>query len=247
MATGLPTDLLPDHLRTGWRAVEEQRLPTAAFERDREQAFEAYRTVWAHALSRGGSSDLAESLVNELAGYLNIDPAEVQRRCAHATAALADDWRTHVDPADSRSVERYYDGTEHFLYDLTWWHTLTDDVSPLSYVLALHFAEQHGCRRYCDFGSGVGAGTLLFAAHDFEVTPADISSTLLAFTQWRLTQRGIQHHPIDLKTTALPPSAFDFITAMDVFEHLTDPAITHARPPTVTRSSLGNFCSRFKF
>ena len=31
---------------------------------------------------------------------------------------------------------------------------------------------------------------------------------------------------IDLKTSRLPAEAFDMITAMDVFEHLTDPVVT---------------------
>jgi hypothetical protein len=50
----------------------------------------------------------------------------------------------------------------------------------------LHFARQYGCQCYLDFGSGVGSGGILFARHGFEVTLADISSTLLGFSPWRL-------------------------------------------------------------
>jgi 2-polyprenyl-3-methyl-5-hydroxy-6-metoxy-1,4-benzoquinol methylase len=109
------------------------------------------------------------------------------------------------------------------LHELMWWHTLGDDISPLAYVLALRFAQQHACRTYLDFGSGVGSGGLLFARHGFQATLADISSSLLSFSAWRLDTRQLPARCIDLKQARLPSQAFDVITAMDVFEHLTDP------------------------
>jgi cyclopropane fatty-acyl-phospholipid synthase-like methyltransferase len=53
-----------------------------------------------------------------------------------------------------------------------------------------------------------------------EVTLADISSTLLDFSQWRLARCGLAATAINLKVAPLPSSAFDLITAMDVFEHM---------------------------
>ena len=55
---------------------------------------------------------------------------------------------------------------------------LGEDLSPLAYVLALRFAQQHGCQSYLDFGAGVGSGGLLFARHGLQTTLADISSLL---------------------------------------------------------------------
>jgi 2-polyprenyl-3-methyl-5-hydroxy-6-metoxy-1,4-benzoquinol methylase len=104
-----------------------------------------------------------------------------------------------------------------------WWHKLGEDMSPLAYVLALRFAQRHGCQSYLDFGSGVGAGGLLFASHGFQPTLADISSSLLGFSAWRLGIRKLSAQYIDLKHSLLPSQGFDVITAMDVFEHLTDP------------------------
>jgi 2-polyprenyl-3-methyl-5-hydroxy-6-metoxy-1,4-benzoquinol methylase len=66
----------------------------------------------------------------------------------------------------------------------------------------------------------------LFARHGYEVTLADISSPLLRFSRWRHVQRGLPVNCIDLKTDSLPTNRFDFITAMDVFEHLVDPVAT---------------------
>jgi SAM-dependent methyltransferase len=52
---------------------------------------------------------------------------------------------------------------------------------------------------------------------------ADISSSLLRFSAWRLGIRKLPAQYIDLKLSGLPSQAFDVITAMDVFEHLSDP------------------------
>jgi SAM-dependent methyltransferase len=56
-----------------------------------------------------------------------------------------------------------------------------------------------------------------------QVTLADISSSLQRFSAWRLGIRKMPAHYIDLKLSELPNRAFDVITAMDVFEHLSDP------------------------
>src|SRR2546428_3860327 len=99
-----------------------------------------------------------------------------------------------------------------------WWHTWSANASPLSYVAALHFARSQGGRRYLDFGAGMGSGSILFARHGFDVTLADISSTLLRFSAWRLDLRRLPATYVDLKTAELPAGAFDLVTAMDVFE-----------------------------
>jgi SAM-dependent methyltransferase len=93
----------------------------------------------------------------------------------------------------------------------------------LAYVLALQFGLEQQCRNHLDFGSGVGAGSILFARHGFTISLADISSTLLGFSRWRLQRRGLPAQVLDLKNAALPGANFDLITAMDVFEHLVDP------------------------
>jgi 2-polyprenyl-3-methyl-5-hydroxy-6-metoxy-1,4-benzoquinol methylase len=61
------------------------------------------------------------------------------------------------------------------------------------------------------------------------VTLADISSALLGFSKWRLEQRALPASYLDLKTQGLPHQAYDFVTAMDVFEHLVDPVETVER------------------
>ena len=217
--------LLPDRLKELWGQVERKQLTVADAEYQQGQLLDEYRAIWTEALILEGQQDLRQSLLSELAAYLGcVDLAALESSCKDATRALSDDWRRMVDPADARSIERFYDQGQGYLFELMWWHTLGADHGPLAYVLALDFARQRQSRRhYLDFGAGVGAGGLLFARHGFHVSHADISSTLLRFSQWRMERRGLSGEFVDLKDAPLPPDTFDTITAMDVFEHLPDP------------------------
>jgi len=217
--------LLPDRLKELWGRVERKQLTVADAGYQQERLLDEYRAVWTRALILEGREDLRQSLLSELAEYLGcVDLAALESSCKDATRALSDDWRRMVDPADTKSIERFYDQGQGYLFELTWWHTLVADHGPLAYVLALNFARQRQSGpRYLDFGGGVGAGVLLFARHGFHVSHADISSTLLRFSQWRMERRGLAAEFIDLKDAPLPSDAFDVITAMDVFEHLPDP------------------------
>jgi 2-polyprenyl-3-methyl-5-hydroxy-6-metoxy-1,4-benzoquinol methylase len=222
--------LLPDHLKTLWQAVDQKQLTIDAFMSEQERLLAVYRQMWEQALRLEGHQNLSESLLAELGSYMGCaDMAEIQRQCVHALATLKGEWHEKVNPGDRQSIEQFYDVSQATIYELMWWHTLGEDNSPLAYVMALHFARQHGCQRYLDFGAGVGSGGILFARHGLEVTLADISSTLLGFSQWRLALRGLPAASIDLKVGSLPDSSFDLVTAMDVFEHLVDPVETVER------------------
>jgi SAM-dependent methyltransferase len=216
--------LLPDRLRELWGRVNAGRLTPDAAQEQQELLLDEYRAIWTQALIREDEASLKPSLLRELATYLNRDDlSEIEARCRSIGSELKGDWERIVNHDDVSSIDRFYDQSPAHVFELTWWHTLEDDQTPLAYVLALDFARRRPGRRYLDFGAGVGSGALLFAKHGFEVALADISSPLLRFAEWRLVQRGLTAQTVDLKTLKLPPRAFDVITTMDVFEHLTDP------------------------
>src|SRR3989442_13406277 len=230
--------LLPDRLKQLWRAVDENLLSVEAFTSEQERLLDDYRRTWADALTLEGHPTLRESVLAELGTYMSCaDPAEIEARCARAVAVLKSEWRGKVVPGSRDSIEQFYDESQNTIYELMWWHTLTEDASPLSYVTALHFARHRGGRHYLDFGAGVGSGSILFARHGFDVTLADISSTLLRFSEWRLDRRRLPATYVDLKTANLPADAFDLVTAMDVFEHLVDPVETVDRLAATLKSA----------
>jgi SAM-dependent methyltransferase len=216
--------LVPDRLKELWQRVDRHELTAEAFQVEQERLLDGCRQTWTEALRLGQEPDLQESLLAELGRYVKCeDRAELQARCHRAVDDLRREWEGQVDRDQRASVERFYDETRTPIYELMHWHTLADDQSPLAYVVALDYARRQSGRSYMDFGAGVGSGAILFARHGFEVTLADISSPLLDFCRWRLTQRGLAATYLDLKIASLPPARFDFITAMDVFEHLVDP------------------------
>jgi mycofactocin glycosyltransferase len=218
--------MVADQLQALWDRVDRKEITAAAFERQQAEWLDGYAQTWKRALLMEGATDLRESSQAELVAYLSLNScAELEIWRQEAAKAAEPDWRS-LDPTDPEAVERFYDNCHLELYSLLMWHTLVEDNSPLAYVAALRFAKQHGCRTSLDFGSGVGSGGILFARNGFDTTIADISSPLLKFSQWRAEQRKLPVRAIDLKITKLPAERFDFITAMDVFEHLVDPRET---------------------
>jgi len=219
--------LLPEYLKEFWQSVESGGDSAEDYTREYDRALSEYRQTWTRALVLPTHDDLRESLLSELGSYTQCsDLAEIRRRCEQAVANLKREWEKKVLSENRQSIEQFYDETPAMLYELVWWHALGEDLSPLAYVLALRFAQQHGCESYLDFGAGVGAGGLLFAAHGIQTTLADISSSLLRFSAWRLALRKLPAQYLDLRSSPLPSESFDFISAMDVFEHLADPVET---------------------
>ena len=216
--------LLADQLKRLWQCVEAKKLFTEEFNIKHEHGLAEYRKVWSDALILDGQEDLQQSLLIELGCYMNCENlTEIERRCRRAVDNLATEWRDKVHPTDRMSIENFYNETEEEIYELMWWHTLSDDLSPLSYVTALKFAQRESCRSCLDFGSGVGSGSLLFVRNGLKVGLGDISSPLLEFSQWRFQLRRLPAAIFDLKKTDLPSHSFDMVTAMDVLEHLADP------------------------
>ena len=124
--------LLPDELKALWQRVEQNELLTEKFTREQERLLGEYRKTWTDALLMDGFQDLQESLFCELGLYTQCaDPAEIQLRCSRAVKSLAQEWRQKVDPRDRNSVEQFYNESQVEIYDLIWWHTLSEDLSPL--------------------------------------------------------------------------------------------------------------------
>jgi mycofactocin glycosyltransferase len=218
------TKLLPVRLRELWNEAASNNLSSDECVRRQNLELEEYAAIWTRALLLPGQSDLMRSTLTEIGRWRGISDLELVRRgCEDALHTNKLEWEERVQRVEVHEVERYYDNANYYIDELMWWHTLADDNSPLAYVASLEFALLADCKTYLDFGSGVGSGALLFGSYGFDVTLADISSGMLAFCQERFGERGRHATFIDLRNSTLTESAFDFVTAMDVFEHLVDP------------------------
>ena len=218
---------LPVRLREMWLSGTQKGMSREEFAVMQQRELDQLAAIWTRALQLPGRDDFVDSSLHELGRWRGInDLAIVRERCENALRCLKLRWERSVREVDARYVERYYEEADEYIEELMWWHTLVDDNSPLAYVVALEFASSAGCKTCLDFGSGVGSGALLFRSQGFDVTLADISRMMLSFCKYRFDARGLDASFINLKQSKLPKTGFDFITAMDVFEHLVDPAET---------------------
>jgi 2-polyprenyl-3-methyl-5-hydroxy-6-metoxy-1,4-benzoquinol methylase len=221
-------NLLSDRVRDLWSRAQRGDLTTGQATAEQARLTDEYAAQWRRALLLADQGDLQSSIVAELAEYYHREPAQVRQLCTGTENRIADAWRRTVDESDPKSIDRFYDQVEVEQYTsaLMWWHTLVDDNSPLAYVGALDMARQRGARSICDFGAGCGSGAVLYAAAGLETAAADISAPMLAFTKWRCERRKLKVDILDLRARKLPEGAFDFVSALDVFEHLSDPVGT---------------------
>ncbi|MDS4021783.1 MAG: mycofactocin biosynthesis glycosyltransferase MftF [Candidatus Competibacter sp.] len=158
--------------------------------------------------------------VAELAGYLAQPLDRVEARCRGAAASLAQAWRVAA-PATPGDVAAFYRKIDHYLYDLTWWHALQEDDSALVQWRALETALAHRARAALDFGSGIGSLGLLLAQQGLAVTLAEINPLLRDYARWRFDRQGLKAR--FLEPSAIPVGEFDFVSAVDVIEHLPEP------------------------
>ena len=176
---------------------------------------------WHEALLLPGETDLIESGLRELSEYFGASREEARRDCDNAVADSKREWESKPRRTSEQIVD-FYRRTRSYLFEHIWWHA-TDVETNAANVEVMNYALRRGAREYLDFGSGVGSNAILYAKHGFRVTLADVSETMLGFARWRLARRGLEAEFIDLNQQPLPRVRFDFMTAVDVCEHLSNP------------------------
>ena len=163
--------------------------------------------------------------VAELAEYVEQPVSAVEAHCRGAAHALAMAWRK-AGPSTPSAIEAFYRDADEYLYDLTWWHALGRDDSANVQRSALKAALEHRARAALDFGSGIGSLGVLLAEAGMTVTLSDLNPRLNDYARWRFARRGLAVS--FAAPTALPAEAFDFVSAIDVIEHVPNPEETLA-------------------
>jgi 2-polyprenyl-3-methyl-5-hydroxy-6-metoxy-1,4-benzoquinol methylase len=182
---------------------------------------------WREALLLPGETDLIASGLRELSEYFGVSLEEARRACENAVAESKREWDSSPRRTNDQIVD-FYRRARSYLFEHVWWH-VADVETNAANVELMNYARRRGACEYLDFGSGVGSNAILFAKRGFNVTLADVSETMLEFARWRLERRGLQAEFINLNQRRLPRQRFDFVTAVDVCEHLSEPEAAISR------------------
>jgi len=161
------------------------------------------------------------NLYTELAEYTGRDQKLVEARSIHANVELAWQFEKHKDnPIEHyRKTDLYLFASTRYQMDLQF-HGVHDWYQK---VIRDHKDWWHGM----DFGGGIGEQTILAA----EAGITDMSflevteSPSLKYAKWRFEKHGIT--PLILNQwwseNDIADVDYDFIVAMDVFEHIENP------------------------
>ncbi|MEB3335350.1 MAG: methyltransferase domain-containing protein [Cyanobacteriota bacterium] len=162
-------------------------------------------------------------LLEQLATFLRVDPADLKQRLPNSNADLA---ALHPGAFDPLTIETFYEETvgDGHLLELAAWHLGSASYIADTLRLQAHFARGN----VLDFGGGIGTHALAAAAlPDVErVWFVDLNPRNRAFVNWRSRELGLEDRISchrDLGDPSLP-TRFDTLVCLDVLEHLKDPA-----------------------
>ena len=157
------------------------------------------------------------NLYTELAEYTGRPQTLVEARCQHASVELAWQFEKHKnDPL------AHYRESDLYIFALT------------RYQMAIRNAGIHqwyknniierGWKTGLDYGGGIGEQTILGIEAGAKMTYLDVmGSKTLEYATWRFRNRQILGFIGSVPETYKINEDYDFIVAMDVFEHMEHP------------------------
>ena len=162
-------------------------------------------------------------LYAELAEYTGRDLTLVTQRCVYSAAVeLAWQWEKYKD-----DPIKFYRETDLYIFALTYYQMRLKENKIDNWFQ--YMIKKHGWKTGLDYGGGIGEETLLALEQGVErMTFIEIArSKTLEYAMWRFKKSDLsgqivienENFPIDFAKGM----DWDFVVAMDVFEHLEDP------------------------
>jgi hypothetical protein len=157
------------------------------------------------------------NLYNELAEYMGRQQELVEARSIHASVELAWQFEKHKkNPmAHYRNTDLYLFASTRYQMDLQF-HGVCDWYQ--------NIIKKFNFKSGFDFGGGIGEQTILaFEAGVEKMTFLEVSSSpSYLYAMWRFKKYGVEPILLNEEDDGFGTN-YDFVVAMDVFEHLENP------------------------
>ena len=178
--------------------------------------------LWERALKKGNLS-LRETLIKENIDYLNWSREEVLSCWGEkGTEKLKEKWLKD-NPSTEEEVEAHYNNLDLYIPELSSWHAIEKNSTLLKIVEFMDLCREKNCKKFLDYGSGIGSAGILFNYYGFSTTLADISDAMLNYSKWRFKEHRRKSVFVDLKKESLVDNNYDCAISIEVLEHVSDP------------------------
>ena len=173
-----------------------------------------------------GMPDVRSSVLDDLSTYFRVDAEEALFRATHSFDESVAEWKARPR-ATAADITDFYVNLRSWSFGQVWYAYLQAEgyATPVAAIIARDM-EGSTPGSLLDFGSGCGAGAMMFALLGHAVTLADISTPLLSFAKFRFERRGLAATFIDLNTQSLPDTAFEVVAAIQTLAHVPDLRVT---------------------
>jgi len=152
----------------------------------------------------------------ELAEYTGRDRQLVEARCLCASTELA--W---LFPSYKDRVLDYYRETDLYIFGLSRYQERLQGKDFHGWLA--QFIRNYNIKSVLDFGGGIGEYTIVACKEGAETFYLEVEGSKTGeYARWRFQKHGVR--PVFLSENYKIDRDFDLIVAMDVLEHLPDPA-----------------------
>lgn len=163
--------------------------------------------------------NVKDILLEDLIEYTGKPPQLVINRCYYAKAELAWKWLEWSEKKEG--IVEFYRNTDLYIFDLTYYQLgIVSTVDKM-----IEETKKLRLKKILDFGGGIGEYTIRFMKETkTEITFLELKNSItMSYAKYRFRKHKISPKIVD-ETYPWQDEKWDGIIAMDVLEHLEDPA-----------------------
>jgi len=118
-----------------------------------------------------------------------------------------------------KDVMQFYQGTDHYLYELLYWEACKSKFSEFRKLLL--FIKKYRLKKILDYGGGVGGFCIYLNNNNISCDYLDLPGGTSTFALWRFKNRNMKNKMF-FSDTNLSLDAYDLVVSYDVLEHVYD-------------------------